>query len=134
MFTCHTTANLKEISPEMLSKHTLLFFLLFAYSAIGEQDFCPDFTESFGTPLQNRALVGYVIKSSLTRGVFSCNHKCLSLSSCSSYNYRASAAQGGLCELNGENGNIHQNLVKRNGFVFIPVQRKVKVTNLRFSV
>jgi len=62
----------------MLSKNTLLFFLLFTYYCIGEQDFCPESTESFRTPLQNGALVGYVIKSLLTRGIFSCAHKCLS--------------------------------------------------------
>lgn len=121
-------ANLKEISPEMLSKDTLLFFLLFTYNSTGEQDFCSDFNESFGTPLENRTLVGYVIKSLLTRGIFSCNHQCLSLSSCSSYNYQASTTRGGLCELNGANGNIHQHLVKRHGFVFVLVRRKIKVT------
>lgn len=118
----------EEISPEMRSKNTLLLFLLFTYNSSGEQDSCSDSTESFGTPFQNRALVGYVIKSSLTRGILSCSHKCLSLSSCSSYNYQASATQGGVCELNGGNGNIHQNLVKRHGFVFVLVRRKVKVT------
>ena len=122
-------ADLKEISPEMLSKDTLLFFLLFTYNSTGEQDFCSDFNESFGTPLENRTLVGYVIKSLLTRGIFSCNHQCLSLSSCSSYNYyQASTTRGGLCELNGANGNIHQHLVKRHGFVFVLVRRKIKVT------
>lgn len=117
----------------MLSKNTLLFFLLFTYYCIGEQDFCPESTESFGTPLQNGALVGYVIKLLLTRGIFSCAHKCLSLTSCSSYNYQTSAAQHGVCELNGGNGNIHQNLVKRHGFAFVLVRRKIKVT-IGFSI
>lgn len=116
----------------MGSKNTLLFFLLFTYNSIGEQDFCSDSTESFGTPFQNRALVGYIIKSLVTRGILSCNHKCLSLSSCSSYNYQASATQGGVCELNGGKGNIHQNLVKRHGFVFVLVRRKVKVTGILY--
>lgn len=112
----------------MLSIDTLLFFLLFTYNSTGEQDFCSDFNESLGTPLENRALVGYVIKSLLTRGIFSCNHQCLSLSSCASYNYQASTTRGGLCELNGANGNIHQHLVKRRGFVFVLMRRKIKVT------
>ncbi|XP_020605878.1 uncharacterized protein LOC110044658 [Orbicella faveolata] len=112
----------------MGSKSSLLFFLLFTYNSIGKQDFCSDSTESFGTPFQNRALVGYIIKSLVTRGILSCNHKCLSLSSCSSYNYQASATQGGVCELNGGKRNIHQNLVKRHGFVFVLVRRKVKIT------
>lgn len=122
----------EEISPEMRSKNTLLLFLLFTYNSSAEQDICSDSTESFGTPFKNRALVGYVIKSSLTRGILSCSHKCLSLSSCSSYNYQASATQGGVCELNGGNGNIHQNLVKRHGFVFVLVRRKVKVTGILY--
>ena len=116
----------------MCSKNTLLFFLLFTYNAIGVQDFCSDSTESLGIPFQNRALVGYTIKSLLTRGILSCNHKCLSLSSCSSFNYQASATQGGVCELNGGNGNSLQNLVKRHGFVFVLVPRKVKVSGILY--
>ena len=118
----------------MRSKNSLLLFLLCTYYSTGEDDFCSDSTESFGTPFQNCALVGYIIKSLLTRGILSCNHKCLSLSSCSSYNYQASATQGGICELNGGNGYIHQNLAKRHGFVFVLVRRKVKVfRNLYFK-
>ena len=123
----------EEISPEMRSKNTLLLFLLLRYNSTGEQDSCSDSKESFGTPFQNRALVGYIIKSFLTQGILSCSHKCLPLSSCSSYNYQASATQGGVCELNGGNVNIRQNLVKRHGFVFVLVQRKVKVTGILYS-
>ena len=123
----------EEISPEMRSKNTLLLFLLFTYNSTGEQDICSNSAESFGTPFENRALVGYIIKSLLTRGILSCNHKCLSLSACSSYNYQASATQGGVCELNGGNGNIQQNLVKRDGFVFVLLRRKVKVTGNSYS-
>ena len=117
----------------MRSKNTLLVFLLFTYNSTGEQDSCSDSTDSFGAPFQNRALVGYVIKSLSTRGILSCNHKCLSLSSCSSYNYQASATQGGVCELNGGNGaDILKNLAERHGFVFVFVRRKLKVTGLLY--
>ena len=111
----------------MRSKITHLFFLLLTYYAIGEDDFCSDSSESYGTPFQNRALFGYSIKSLSTQGILSCNHKCLALPSCSSFNYQASAVQGGICELNGGIGYSYQNLVKRLGFVFVRVRRKVKV-------
>ncbi|CAH3031027.1 unnamed protein product, partial [Pocillopora meandrina] len=67
----------------------------------------------------NRVLIGQVIKSLFTRGgILSCAHRCLSLPSCSSYNYQMSESDYGNCELNGGKEGDQENLVERAGYVF----------------
>ena len=103
----------------------IIFVLLFSRYCFGDKDVCPEVKESLGSLLYNRILVGHVIKTLLTRGIFSCAHKCLSLFSCSSYNYETSATQDhGVCELNNASGDYRQNLTERLGFVFAEIQRK----------
>lgn len=100
-----------------------IFLLLFLPCfCLCNEDFCR-VSKSF--LLYNHVLVGHVIKTLLTRGIFSCAHKCLSLSSCSSYNYETSAMRYGVCELNGASaGGKQQNLTEKYGFAFAQIQRK----------
>jgi len=103
----------------MKIKVYLLF--LFPCFSLCNDDFCRETNSSL---LYNRILVGYVIKTLLTRGIFSCAHECLSLSSCSSYNYETTAVQDGVCEINGSPGaDEQQNLAEKYGFAFAKIQR-----------
>lgn len=102
-------------------------FLLFLvpHFCLCDEDFCREARSSI---LPNHVLVGYVIKSLLTRGIFSCAQKCLSFSLCSSCNYQTSAAKDGVCELNGGSGDNHQSLTEKHGFTFAQVrQEKVRI-------
>lgn len=117
---------------KMFSKTTVLLLLLFSYHCSADQLSCRHSVESFDSPLNNRVLIGQVIKSLFTRGgILSCAHRCLSLPLCSSYNYQTSEATdyGRVCELNGGNEDDRQNLVERAGYVFARKRRNTeKVT------
>lgn len=99
--------------------------LLFLVPRVGfcDEDFCRETTSSIW---YDHSLIGHVIKSLLTRGIFACAHKCLSFPRCSSYNYETSAAQDGVCELNGGSGSDYPNVTEKHGFAFVQV-RKEKV-------
>ncbi|XP_022804701.1 uncharacterized protein LOC111341920 [Stylophora pistillata] len=102
----------------MFSKITIILFFLFSYYCYGDEACCGRFMESFDSLLYNRVLIGRVIKSLFTRrGIFSCAYRCLSLPSCSSYNYQTLESDYGVCELNGKEGG-QETLKERAGFVF----------------
>ena len=103
----------------MKIKVYLLF--LFPCFSLCNDDFCRETNSSL---LYNRVLVGYVIKTLLTCGIFSCVHKCFSLSTCSSYNYETAAVQDGVCELNGGPGaDKQQKLAEKYRFACAQIQR-----------
>ena len=109
----------------MLSKSAVLLYFLFSYYGYGDEFYRGRFRESFDSLLYNRVLIGQVIKSLFTRGgILSCAHRCLSLPSCSSYNYQMSESDYGICELNGGKEGDQENLVEKAGYVFAR-QRKV---------
>lgn len=109
-----------KIGPDMKIAELFPLFLV-ARFCLCDEDFCRETTSSI---LYNHALIGHVIKSLLTRGIFSCAHKCLSLSTCSSYNYQTSATQDGVCELNGGSEDDHQKLTEKTGFAFAQVRQE----------
>ena len=121
-----------EILTKMLSKSTVLLYFLFSYYGYGDEFYCGRFRESFDSLLYNRVLIGQVIKSLFTRGgILSCAHRCLSLPSCSSYNYQMSESDYGVCELNGGKEGVQENLVEKVGYVFARLR---KVTQLCFHL
>ena len=100
----------------------LLLFFVGRLSGLGGEDFCGETTSSI---LNDHVLVGHVITSLVTRGIFSCVHRCLSLPSCSSFNYQTSVGKDGVCELNGQNGgDEHSNVTGKQGFAFGQIRRK----------
>lgn len=108
-----------------MNVEVFLLFFVPQFCLCDGEDFCREATSS--QILHNHALLGHVIKSLLTRGIFSCAHKCLSLTSCSSYNYQTSATQDGICELNAAGGNEDshwKNVTGKHGFAFAKVRRK----------
>ena len=112
----------------MFSKTFVLLCIFFSYSCYCDGDYCERFRESFDSLLYNRVLIGQVIKSLFTRGgILSCAHRCLSLPSCSSYNYQMSESDYGVCELNGGKEGEQENLVEKPGYVFA---RRRKITQL----
>ena len=109
----------------MFSKKIIICFVLFSYYCYAHERSCQQYTESFDSLFYNRVLIGQVIKSLFTRGgILSCAHRCLSLPSCSSYNYQMSESDYSNCELNGGKEGDQENLVERAGYVFAR-QRKV---------
>ena len=103
----------------MFSKKIIICFVLFSYYCYAHERSCQQYTESFDSLFYNRVLIGQVIKSLFTRGgILSCAHRCLSLPSCSSYNYQMSESDHGVCELNGGKEGDQENLVERAGYVF----------------
>ena len=121
-----------KILTKMLSKSTILLYFLFSYYGYGDEFYCGRFRESFDSLLYNRVLIGQVIKSLFTRGgILSCAHRCLSLPSCSSYNYQMSESDYGVCELNGGKEGVQENLVEKVGYVFARLR---KVTQLCFHL
>ena len=112
----------------MFSKNFVLLYIFFSYCYYCNGNYCERFRESFDSLLYNRVLIGQVIKSLFTRGgILSCAHRCLSLPSCSSYNYQMSESDYGVCELNGGKEGDQENLVEKPGYVFA---RRRKVTQL----
>lgn len=104
----------------------VLFFLVPGACFCDEAGFCREATSSIW---YDHALIGHVIKSLLTRGIFACAHKCLSVSRCSSYNYETSAQGHGVCELNDGSESKYPNITEKHGFAFSQVQKKIKVKN-----
>ncbi|XP_058961655.2 uncharacterized protein [Pocillopora verrucosa] len=103
----------------MFSKNFVLLYIFFSYCYYCNGNYCERFRESFDSLLYNRVLIGQVIKSLFTRGgILSCAHRCLSLPSCSSYNYQMSESAHGVCELNGGKEGDQENLVEKAGYVF----------------
>ena len=108
-------------------KIEILFLFLVTGACFCDEDFCRGETTS--SIWYDRALIGHVIKSLLTRGIFACAHQCLSLSGCSSYNYETSAPQDyGVCELNGESQSDYPtDITGKRGFAFALVRKTPKV-------
>ena len=106
-------------------KIEVIFLVLVPGVCFCDEDFCRETTSSIW---YDHALIGHVIKSLLTRGIFACAHKCLSLARCSSYNYETSAPQDyGVCELNDGSGSDYPNITGKHGFAFAQVRKKIKV-------
>lgn len=106
-------------------KIDVLFLILVSGAYLCNADFCREATSS---TWYDHALIGQVIKSLLTRGIFACAHKCLSLSGCTSYNYETAAPQDyGVCELNGGSISDYPNISRKRGFAFAQVRKTIKV-------
>ena len=107
-------------------KIKVLFLFLVPGAYLCDADFCREATSS---TWYDHALIGHVIKSLLTRGIFACAHKCLSLPDCTSYNYETSAPQDhGVCELNSAGSRSdYPNITRKHGFAFAQVPKTIKV-------
>lgn len=105
-----------------------LLFLAGLLSNIGAEDFCQETKSSI---LHDHVLIGHVISSLATRGILSCAQRCLSLTSCSSFNYQTSAARHGICELNdNQDGDVRSKVALKHGFAFGRIHRKeVRILN-----
>ena len=105
------------------------FFLVqFLIAHFSRTEFCYESQGSIHD--NNRALVGHTYKSLLTRGIFSCGHKCLADPMCTSYNYQTSAIKDGVCQLNENSVEEKETFEERRGFVFVRMMRKTVGTAL----
>lgn len=107
-------------------KIKVLFLFLVPGAYLCDPDFCREATSS---TWYDHTLIGHAIKSLLTRGIFACAHKCLSLPGCTSYNYETSGLQDyGVCELNGSGSKSdYTNITRKHGFGFAQVRKTIKV-------
>ena len=123
---CFHGRDLFSLGDGSNMKIEVLFLFLVPGAYYCKADFCRETTSSIW---YDHALIGHVIKSLLTRGIFACAHKCLSLSGCTSYNYETSAPQGyGVCELNGRGSRSdNPHITRKHGFAFAQVRKTIKV-------
>ena len=91
------------------------------------------YREAQGSITNDRILVGYIIATFETSGFLSCAHKCLSCSSCKSYNYRPTSEERGVCEINSDEGDLEENFMNQKGSLFGRLTRQM-VSDIHFNL
>lgn len=76
------------------------------------------YREAQGAVMYDQVLAGHVIARFKTQGFLSCAHECLAYTSCKSYNYRVTSEEHGICEINGNEGNVEEDFVPEPGSLF----------------
>lgn len=122
------TVKQKETKTKAIeSSRKMLTVLLLCFADL---TFAFFYRESTGMVNKNYVYKASPLASKVTDSFFDCNHFCLSLPDCFSFNYESSAEARGLCELHSFHDNVgkeEKSLTFKPGFVFVQTDKHVSV-------